>query len=404
MAVFIAWDIGFSVSGHAQDPPPTGCPLVSVSLMQSTLDLLRQTAPPLSEWGETTGTTTFANFGGSIYLNGQPFFVSGMNWYGMEMDIAVPEGLWTRDLTSHLEQMRDLGVNVLRLPWALEGLLVSDTKDPGVYFQPLADPSTVIACPSCLSTLGTPVQILDEIFRICRQLDIYILLDLHRLHFRGTSPLWHDRAYSMSETLAGWAFMVDRYGNQSHFLGMDLYNEPHGNASFGTTSDGRDFLCFVRTAVDTVFRPVLQARGKLLFVSGINWGEDMRNYFQMPAEFMPFLVLSPHSYGPTLTKPVAGWEDEPWRLQNRWISYFFYLHTDLQWTLVIGEWGGNQDYDGDVLWMEYYTQFLERHHIGQCFWAWNPNSKDVRGFLGPDWRTPVPLKLGLWNRLRSLPR
>ncbi|NDE17439.1 glycoside hydrolase family 5 protein [bacterium] len=340
-------------------------------------------------------TSTWLVTNGDIYRDDTRFHVKGMNWYGMETETTILEGLDERTLEDHIRQMRDLGVNVLRMPWALEGLMTR-ARHPGVYFYPNL---TSQQCLDCTPTPLSPLQVLDNLMDTCARHDIMVLLDLHRLRFHATSALWHDSVYTDVDTVTGWTFMLQRYQAHPALLGMDLYNEPHGSATFGT-GDGDadvDFLAFVRTAVETLHNPYIADR--LLFVTGIRWGEDMRDYGALPLRFQPFLVLSPHSYGPTLTRPVEGWQNDTTRLRDRWMTFFLTLHTVQKWAMVVGEWGGDQTSAADRLWMEAYVTFLVENGLGQCFWAWNPNSKDVRGFLEPDWRTPVPFKLALWQRL-----
>ena len=346
------------------------------------------------------GSSTWTLGQSKVWRNGIDFRVRGMNWYGMETDKAVLEGLWERDIRDYLDQMHDLGVNVLRIPWAVEGLFNASWSSDAPYFRSI-DVAFTHGCSSCGPT---PIDILDQVFSIANDLEMDIILDLHRLHFKATSMLWFDHIYSKEHVLMAWKWMLSRYKDCDNFAGMDLYNEPHGKVTFGSGSPESDFLLFLQVAVDELYTPLLMPLQKLVFVNGIKWGEDMRDFGQhLPTAYQSFLVLSPHSYGPTLTKPIDGLMNDPQLLWKRWITYFGYLQVQ-GWTLVIGEWGGNQDFPPDVLWMREYVNFLKSWQLaGQCFWAWNPDSKDVKGFLQSDWKEPVPVKLAFWKLLQETP-
>ena len=50
--------------------------------------------------------------------NGQPVRMTGINWFGFETNNFCPHGLWARNLTDVLQQIRSLGYNTIRLPYA----------------------------------------------------------------------------------------------------------------------------------------------------------------------------------------------------------------------------------------------------------------------------------------------
>lgn len=298
--------------------------------------------------------------------------IKGINWYGMEINGRVVEGLWARDIIDYVTQMKQEGFNTLRIPFALEGIL------SGSYATPI-DTGMISACISC-PTNATSWDILDILF----QQDMNIILDLHRLNFSQTSPYWYNNFFSEDEVITGWYQMAERYSNYRNFMGIDIYNEPHGSATVQEWS----FFCL---RFSNTLAPFLI--DKLIFVSGIHWGEDLRGV--TPALFSPDrFVLSPHSYGPTLNHLIY---DQEITYRKRWETYYGYLNTSF--TIMIGEWGGNQEYPPDVQWMTYFVNYLVDKQFGSCFWAWNPNSQDVRGYLLSDWKTVNPLKRSLIQQL-----
>ena len=326
-----------------------------------------------------------------------PFRFHGINWFGMEGPSKCLEGLQVRSLSSHLHAISfEEGFNFLRLPLALGSIL------DGSY-DTLLSPWY---CPECQGK--SPFQVLDLIFEWCDQ-QVYplkILLDMHRLENYRTDPVWSSRHYPEAEVFRGWKILLLRYASSSSLVGVDLYNEPHDPATFGNGQVSTDWKLYAQRWVRVIF-PFLTERGlprPLVFVNGLKWGQDMRDFSWNSTndwwteEERRKVVLSPHSYGPTLT-PVK--ELSTAYLYYRWNLYYGYLSSN--WSLVVGEWGGNQDNPEDVVWMEIYVDYLCSHRDtihGHAFWAWNPTSKDVKGYLENDWYTPVPIKKEIVLKLK----
>src|SRR4051794_12269368 len=49
---------------------------------------------------------------------GKPVALNGISWFGFETTNRVPHGLWQRGMDGFLDQMRDLGYNLLRAPYS----------------------------------------------------------------------------------------------------------------------------------------------------------------------------------------------------------------------------------------------------------------------------------------------
>lgn len=307
--------------------------------------------------------------------------VRGVSWYGMETEVHHLEGLDVFDVETHMDRMSHFGFNTLRLPFAMEGVLSGVYENNGAY------------------------DTLHKVFQSAERYPMGIILDLHRLFFHTTSPLWHssmavhhvsntEETVVLSETnvLRGWKDLLDRFSFYPSLLGIDLYNEPHGEASFHTGNKSTDFQLFIERAMQ-------ELNVSFFFATGIHWGQDMRSYSHLPESYRSRLVLSPHVYGPTVsTMEKDDWKTNPSILVYRWNTYFGYLDT-MGWTVVIGEFGASQYSTEDMLWLSYFVDYLRQRNMGWIFWAWNPWSHDVQGFLQGDWKTPVPEK---WRLLSSL--
>lgn len=365
------------------------------------------------ETGWVSGNGIFQT---GIYYQGlhNPFFFHGINWFGMEEADAVLDGLYARSLSSHLHAISlEEGFNLIRIPLSLRNVI------NGTY-DVVPSESCYSACQECIGK--TPFEILDTIFEWCDsgKYPVRILLDMHRLENYRTDPLWYSNHFNESVVMEGWKILLMRYARYSSLVGIDLYNEPHDPATFDSGNITTDWRLYCQRWVREMF-PFLIAHRQplpLVFINGIKWGQDMRDFTEDAVHdwFSPEekrkIVLSPHSYGPTLT---ATKELSYQYLSYRWDLYYGFLASN--WTIVIGEWGGSQYNPDDVTWMNVHVEYLFRHVFpiqkqnlrsmrtnysfsGECFWAWNPTSKDVHGYLEDDWMTPVLLKKKLLSKLR----
>lgn len=305
--------------------------------------------------------------------------VHGLNWYGMETEIRVIEGLWEHDMRFYFDLMKQKHFNTIRIPFALEGILSFK------YTQPISDNYVSAHCHDGCNTY----DIMDQLFQLGHEYSIDIVMDLHRLHFHSTNQLWYDSVYTQDDMLYGWSILLTRYQEYTSFKYIDLYNEPHGVSTVNTDNHRTNWDEFVIRSI-----PYFLFSGKLVWINGIKWGQDMRNFSRLqdlPEEVKNRMIMSPHSYGPTLTWLPNN--TYPY-LQKHLDSYFGYLSKDFP--IVVGEWGGT---DNDHVWMEMFTDYLIEHSYDSCFWALNPNSKDVRGYLLPDWTSIDPFKEQLLDRI-----
>src|ERR1051325_6127950 len=70
---------------------------------------------------------------------GQPFVVNSINWYGAETRTFAPHGLWSRNYTTLLDEIKALGFSAIRLPFA----------DETWQKNPKPSPNNVGGCPAC---------------------------------------------------------------------------------------------------------------------------------------------------------------------------------------------------------------------------------------------------------------
>jgi endoglucanase len=330
----------------------------------------------------------FSVVNGAIFAaNTTLFLIKGVNWFGLEDCSYSVQGMWAHPMTWYLDFLRENNFNVIRVPfsqqWVLDGF---DTIKPidGVLGN---DPSL---------KGKTTLEQLDILFDETESRGQFLVLDMHRLPCDAQShELWyslHGGKYTTDTFFKAWQMMIDRYGNRTNLLGIDLLNEPRGLAEW---SDNPRFSwnLFVSEAFTR-----LNYTG-LVFVEGVDWGhsfEQMKtNRINAPEER---IVYSPHVYGPSV---VGGELHDVTSYHSQWEREWGYLVTENK-AVVIGEFGGR--YIGaDKTWQDQFVDYLLSVRVPGIFWSLNPSSSDTGGLLQDDWTTPMTDKLALLDRLQPHP-
>ena len=193
--------------------------------------------------------------------------------------------------------------------------------------------------------------------------------------------------------------MADRYRDMEYFLGIDIKNEPHGQATWGTGNESTDWDQAAARAAEAV----LAANPNILiFVQGIQensscssstshwWGGNLEPQACYPLEIPDNkLVLSPHVYGPDVWAQSyfsdAGF---PENMPAIWEAHFGFL-ADQGYVVAPGEFGGKYGHGGDpkdVTWQDSLIDyFMDKRICNFFYWSWNPNSSDTGGILQDDW-------------------
>jgi endoglucanase len=335
--------------------------------------------------------------------NNRVMQIRGVNWFGFETSDHVVHGLWARPWKSMISQMKNLGFNAVRIPICpatLHGASVSSidfSKNPD-----LANKNSL--------------QILDLVVNEFNRQGFYILLDHHRPDCNAISELWTINGYTEANWIDDLVLMAKRYKALPLFLGIDLKNEPHGLASWGTGNLTTDW----NKAAERAAAKVLAANPKLLiYVEGIAessqcsgtlghwWGGNLE-----PLKCTPLaipankLVLSPHVYGPDVSNQSYFNEATfPTNMPAIWRAHFGQFRT-AGYAVSLGEFGGRYGHGGnakDKVLQDALVKYLLKNGMTNAFyWSWNPNSGDTGGILQDDWITPwkdkMDLLLTLWRK------
>jgi endoglucanase len=338
--------------------------------------------------------------GGRIVdAQGQAVQLRGVNWFGFETTDHVVHGLWARNWKSMIDQMRDLGINAVRLP-VCPGTLRGSA--PGTINYGL---NPDLAGRDSLRVLDAVVQYLDA-------QGLYVLLDHHRPDCQSVSELWYTAQYSEQQWIADLTFLAQRYGTRPHVIGVDIKNEPHGAATWGTGNPATDWNKAAERAAAAVGQV---APHWLIFVEGIQenascsannhpfWGENLEPLSCTPLSIPgDRLVLSPHTYGPDVFgQPYFNDPTFPHNMAAIWDRHFGQF-IGAGHAVILGEFGGKygEGDPRDVQWQDALVDYLLGQGVSSAFyWAWNPNSGDTGGILDDDWITVREDKLALLKRL-----
>jgi endoglucanase len=315
--------------------------------------------------------------------NGRPVRMTGINWFGFETSTFCPHGLWARNLTDMLQQIRGLGYNTIRLPYANQ------------MFDPGSTPNGIDFGRNPELQGLSPIQIMDRVISISGQLGLRVLLDRHRPDASGQSALWYTNQYSEQRWINDWRMLAQRYRNNPTVIGADLHNEPHTPACWGCGDMATDW----RLAAERAGNAILQVNPDwLIVVEGVDcfggqctwWGGMLQGATNFPVRLnVPNrLVYSPHEYATSVF--VQPWFNDPAfpnNLNAIWDRNWGFLHTNNVAPVLIGEFGTTLQDPRDRQWLTRLMDYTGQGVGGMSFtfWSWNPNSGDTGGILNDDW-------------------
>lgn len=337
---------------------------------------------------------SFYTHNGNLYMDNHEIFnIRGLSWFGFETPDFAINGLWVHNIDFYLDLLQQNQINVIRIPFSAEWVLYNENINPNHYFVQNDD--------ECQSK--TSFEILDLLFQKAADRNIYILLDLHRLNNEYISELWYspfDSAYTTDTFFKTWYIMLDRYGKNTNLLGIDLLNEPHGKATFGSFDKDTDWRLFTEYAIRNLDNKY-PSHSYVYFIEGINWGHTFQDYHKnpYPDDLIRQLVFSPHVYGKSV---VPSTSSDINILHDQWYNDYGFLSILYNYTVIPGEWGGQTSYDAD--WMTIFGKYLSENNMRNNFlWSLGPNSGDVQGLLKDDWTTIDTFKMQLMIDIQPYP-
>jgi endoglucanase len=315
--------------------------------------------------------------------NNTPVKIAGVNWFGLETGSYAPHGLWSRSYQDMINQIKSMGFNAIRLPFSNQALRDGSLPNGIDYAQ---NPD--------LAGL-TPVQIMDKIIAYAGQSGLKVILDQHRPNSQSQSPLWYSSDLSENQWISDWQMLAKRYNGNPTVIGVDLHNEPHDNASWGSSDPATDW----KLAATKAGNAILQINPHLLvIVEGVQayqnqwywWGGNLSGVKDSPIQLaVPNqLVYSAHDYPASVSsQPWFNQPNYPANLESLWDSTWGYIQKNNIAPVLLGEFGTKLETASDQQWYQTLISYLNKNQISWTFWSLNPNSGDTGGLLLDDWQT-----------------
>jgi aryl-phospho-beta-D-glucosidase BglC (GH1 family) len=363
--------------------------------------------------------------GGKIFgSDGKEIQLRGISHFGFNADILMPQFLWQMGWKEQIAQMKMLGFNAIRLPFV-----------PDTLYSPTHGYADPRLNPELQGT--TPLQVLDLWMAEADRQGMYVLLDFHSVSMVRQYPQWfvsnqadfpiiyNRQAYTPLNWMRDLVFVAVRYAGLSHFIGIDIYNEPNGKVRWSAgDANMSDPAYYWKPAAEAAAAAILTANPNLLiFIQGItgnwdgreknlpmNWGENLQPQAYQPLNIPSAkLVLSPHTYGPDVfEKSSFSAPNYPANLAADWDTLFgqFFQTTPV----IVGEWGGlygkgisastrKPSGQADISWQNAFVDYLITKGMRSSFyWCYTPNSGDTGGILNYD-LTVREDKMALLKRL-----
>ncbi|WP_431859185.1 glycoside hydrolase family 5 protein [Azospirillum sp.] len=144
--------------------------------------------------------------GGQIIDNsGAAVKLTGVNWFGAEGDAFAPQGLWTDSYQNHMDKMKSLGFNVIRLPWS-DAMLDAGRMPTGIDYGKNPD------------LVGkTSLEVFDKIIDYAGKIGMKIILDHHRSGDGASANengLWYTSQYPESKMIENRKMLATRYASK----------------------------------------------------------------------------------------------------------------------------------------------------------------------------------------------
>ncbi|HEY1576908.1 MAG TPA: cellulase family glycosylhydrolase [Terracidiphilus sp.] len=336
-----------------------------------------------------------------------PVRLTSVNWYGFDEKEYIAGGLDHAPLAQIIDQIHQIGVNSVRLPWANETL----------EHNPVPPAYAIAANPQFKGMHA--MEIMDAVIAALARAHIMVILDNHvsRADWccseTDGNGLWYNTDYPESHWLADWKAIAHRYRNQPWVIGADLRNELRSGAEWGGSDPKYDW----HAAAERGGKAVLAGNpGLLIMVEGPEYSTNLSGFDKLPVH-LPVpnrLVYSPHAYFDpnhsfsSLDEMKEGYEAR--------VGYL--MHAQPAVPLWIGEFGTCQNLDcgGNSDWLRLFIRLLQQDdQLSWSYWPLNGTQSsgmtrkydavETYGLLSPEYKSiAAPKIVDLLHTIESHPQ
>jgi aryl-phospho-beta-D-glucosidase BglC (GH1 family) len=390
-------NFGFLAKGDgAQDPTNVTINGASLNAVPPSATDPTPTRPEAPEGGQAATKGFFVVEGNQLKdSRGQLVRFTGVNWFGFETSSKVVHGLGQRDYKSMLKQIKAVGFNVLRIPWA-NAILAGDARPSTIDFTKTDPYDGTHPINKDLENKSS-LEVLDAVIREAGKLGLRIILDNHtrKPDAWQSESLWYTPEIPEKKWIEDWLVVAERYQGNATVIGFDLDNEPHGEA---TWTDDNSPLNW-KAAAERCGNAILAVNPDvLIIVEGIErvdgdsywWGGNLMGVRQYPLRLSNNrkLMYSAHEYGPRVwNQPWFNDSQFPSNMLSLWQKHFGFIMDEKIGYVLVGEFGIEQENTNggkDGIWFKEFLRYMGSRY-SWTFWSWNPDSGDTGGILQDDW-------------------
>jgi endoglucanase len=316
--------------------------------------------PPL----QTDGAAIKDSIGSAVRL-------VSVSWYGFDQGEFVVGGLDRAPLKELARQIRAMGFNSVRLPWANQTV----ERNPEV-------PSYALSANPELRGKRA-LEIMDAVINALAAEHLMVILDNHvsRADWccsdKDGNGLWYNREYPERQWIKDWKTLVRRYKSQPYVVGVDLRNELRSGAEWGGTDPAVDWHAAAERGGNAV---LAENPSLLVMVEGPNYSLNLEQFGRLPVRLSVAhrLVYSPHNYGWSQSAP-RSYEEFKSYLDRKW----GYLRSgDHPIPIWVGEFGVCQnpaDCRQFGSWLPFLLRYIAETGSGWSYWALNGTQSSGEG-------------------------
>lgn len=317
-------------------------------------------APPL----HTSGHRILDAAGHAVRL-------TSVNWYGFDQKEYVAGGLDHAPLETIVAEIRQIGVNSVRLPWANETL----------EHNPVVPDNAVAANPRFKGKRA--MELMDAVIGALANAHIMVILDDHvsRADWccseTDGNGLWYNQDYPEARWLEDWKTIARRYRRQKWVVGADLRNELRSGAAWGGTDPKVDW----HAAAERGGNAVLAANPRLLImVESPDYSTNFAGFDKLPVHLRVAhrLVYSPHAYN-IEGHAFSGYDELSQAYEAR---VGFLLRAEPGVPIWVGEFGVCQTMEcgANSDWFKLYIRYLKDHEsVSWSYWPLNGTQSSGEG-------------------------
>jgi endoglucanase len=306
-----------------------------------------------------------------IDARGHVIRLTSVNWYGFDEKEYVAGGLDHAPLQTIVDEIKQTGVNSIRLPWANETL----------EHNPIVPDYAIAANPQFKGKHA--MEVMDAVIAALAQAHITVILDNHvsRADWccsdTDGNGLWYNRDYPETNWLADWKTIARRYRGQKWVVGADLRNELRSGAAWGGSDPKVDW----HAAAERGGNAVLAANPQLLImVESPEYSTNFAGFDKLPVQLSIAhrLVYSPHAYN--IEGHAFSSYDELNEVYDARAG--FLLHAEPGVPIWVGEFGVCQTLDcgANSDWFKLYIRYLKEHElVSWSYWPLNGTQSSGEG-------------------------